>query len=154
MVTGWEWTSLPLEFPETFAGAAGEFGQLPATGVTEQQLEFCGFRECAGIGVKRCELQVEGGGVGGRTEGQGRKCNGGGGAFDCGGVFAVADDEPGVIELFSGLGQLQAEETADGLFQWADGLDASLRCSLFPGEFKAFQATSQFKALCLGECSC
>ncbi len=79
---------------------------------------------------------------------------GGGGAFDCGSVFAVADDEPGVIELFSGLGQLQAEETADGLFQWADGLDASLRSSLFPGEFKAFQSTSQFKALCLGECRC
>lgn len=72
--------------------------------------------------------------------------------FFCGGWRGgVSDGEPGIIQLSSGLGQLQAEEAADGLFEGRDGLVSLLGGSLFPGDFEPFESSAEFQSLSLSE---
>jgi len=42
---------------------------------------------------------------------------------------------------------LQAEETADGLFEGSDSLVSLCLWSLFPGDFEAFESSAEFQSL-------
>jgi hypothetical protein len=49
--------------------------------------------------------------------------------------------------LLAGLGQLQAEEAVDGQFEGFDGFGALFSGGLFPGDFEAFESSSEFEPL-------
>jgi hypothetical protein len=63
------------------------------------------------------------------------------------GGAAFRDGEPGVVQLSTGLRQLQAEEAADGLFQGSDGFGLLGGGSLFPGDFETFESSAEFQPL-------
>jgi hypothetical protein len=94
-------------------------------------------------------MQSEFGCFGHSAEGQGGERVGDGGFFGLRRRIGAADSEPCIVQLLSGLRQLEAEKAVYGLFQGFDGFRALFGGGLFPGNFEAFKSSSEFKALCL-----
>jgi hypothetical protein len=73
------------------------------------------------------------------------------GLFESGGFGErFADSKPGVIELFSGFCEAEAEEGVDSFFEGVECGGALFAGGFFKGDFEALESASEFKPGGLG----